>query len=195
MGLYVKFEEVRLRLIGKVRFTDNENDENRMYIPLANRLINEAEGEVEMDLSPRYHAPFQTDDGKPFDQLPSRPTKELLKTICEAMSVIRILETDFGKGSVADADKYASALRKRYDVNIKKLLERKKSNTENLDMSGWRYPPLPGLKLNYNNIMADDGFAGKPMITGGKYAGEFAADQINNPATSFWTPNWDSLWE
>jgi len=72
MPLYITLEDVRLRLIGKVRFTTNPLDENKMSETLANRLIDEAEGQVELDLSPRYAAPFQTVSGTAFSNLPER---------------------------------------------------------------------------------------------------------------------------
>lgn len=180
MGLYTKFEQVRIRLIGKIRFTDNEDEENRMHLALANRLIDEAEGDVEQDLSPRYIAPFQTPEGQPFSQLPSRPTREFIRTLCELKSVIRILETDFGSGSVVDAEKYKAGLEKRYKSMVDKLLQKKGE-----DQQGWFYPPLPGLRLNYHNEMADDGYAGQILSTSSG-DGDYPKAQINNPAETFW---------
>jgi hypothetical protein len=180
MALYIKDEDVRVRLLGKVRFTENDEDENRMNVKLLRRLINEAEGEVEYDLSPRYTAPFVTDSGAPFSQLPARPTQEIIKTMCELKAVVRVLETDFGRGTVVDSDKYGEQLRTRYDSIKLKLLERR----ENL-MSGWKYPPLPGLKLNYMNTEADDGYQGMVLSTS-EGLGSYPLHRINSPSEN-WT--------
>ena len=89
MGKYCSFDQVRLRLIGKVRFTEDEADENKMPISLALLLISEAEGQVELDMSPRYSAPFQGDNGEAFSTLPSN-TRNILKTLSEIQSCMRI---------------------------------------------------------------------------------------------------------
>ena len=179
MGLYISLEDVRLRLIGKVRFTDSETDENKMPETLANRLIAEAEGQVEYDLSPRYLAPFQTDAGESFAKLPERPTKNFLRTMCELMACIRILETDFGSGTAIDGEKYAEKLRARYDMMVRDLLLRKTDGgTEAL---GFARPPLTGLKLNYMNELADDGFMGSVLVTS-RGDGAYPAIQINDPS-------------
>lgn len=180
MGLYASFEQVRIRLIGKVRFTDDEEDENRMHMALANRLISEGEGQLEQDLSPRYGAPFQTADGGPFSQLPARPTRELLRTMAELQACIRILETDFGSGTANDGEKYAKQLRARYKLLVDQQLEKKGG-----DLLGWKYPPLPGLRLNYMNTEADDGFAGR-VLTTSSGDGDFPKAQINNPGQNWW---------
>jgi hypothetical protein len=56
---YITNQDVEIRLIGKVRFTDDLEDENRFPRKLLQRLIKEAEGAVERDLSPRYAAPWK----------------------------------------------------------------------------------------------------------------------------------------
>lgn len=183
MSLYIKFEDVRVRLLGKVRFTYDENEENMMSIALAKRLINEAEGDVEQDLSRRYAAPFQTIDGKPFQDLPARPTSEILRTLCELKAVVRILETDFGMGSAVDASKYSESIEKRYKAIIDKQLAERKFNGEERP-GQWLYPPLPGVMLAPHNMEADDGFAGQILTTGDHY-GDYPAAQINNPSQSF----------
>lgn len=183
VGKYITFEDVRLRLIGKVRFSDNEDDENRMYVPLATRLIAEAEGQVELDLSPRYIAPFQTDNGTAFKNLPD-VTRERIRTMCELQAVIRILETDFGSGTVVDAEAYSKNIAKRYQKYADQLLEKK--TDAGTEASGWKYPPLPCLRLNYMNTEADDGYAGQVLSTSESTAG-YAAKQINDPSLNFWT--------
>lgn len=181
MGLYITEDDVRVRLIGKVKFTDDFEDENRMHFQLLRRLINEAEGDVEHDLSPRYMAPFQTDSGGKFKELPERPTREVLRTLCELKAVVRVLETDFGRGTVMEGDKYAEAQRKRYEAVLEKILKRK---SEDNVMGGWKYPPLPGLRLNYMNTEADDGYAGMVLTTGDSDGG-YPATRINDPAEGY----------
>lgn len=185
MGLYIKFEDVRIRLLGKVRFTEDEDDENKMHIALANRLINEAEGQVEQHLSPRYAAPFVTDADGPFSALPDRPTRELIRTLCEHLACLRILETDFGRGSSTDGDKYAKALAARYEKLRNSLLARRTDG--NTPSQGWKYPPLPGLKLNYMNTEADDGYMGSVIVASGDSTRPgYAQGQVNDPSVTFW---------
>lgn len=184
MGLYCSFEDVRVRLIGKVRFTEDENDDTgRMHILLANRLIAEAEGQVELDLSPRFSAPFETIDQQPFANLPERPTKNFLRTMSELKSVIRILETDFGSGGATDGENYMKNLVQRYNEMVAQLTERRKDG--NGVGQGFKYPPLPGLRLNYMNEEADDGFMGSVLVTS-EGDGDYPAKQINNPGKNFW---------
>lgn len=186
MGLYISNQDVEVRLIGKVRFTDDLEDENRFPRPLLNRLIDEGEGRVEMDLSPRYATPFVTVDDKPFKgYIPARPTGNIIRTLCEIQAVVLILETDFGRGTVVEADKYAEAFRKRYKAMIDDLLAKKGfQGTENGGL-GWAKPPLPGLRLAWFNENADDGFQGMVLTTSNNQGG-YPAQQINNPADSFW---------
>jgi hypothetical protein len=166
-----------------VRFTRDQKNENRMPVQLAERLINEAEGQVENDLSPRYLAPFVTDAGALFESLPSRPTKEILRTMCELMSVVRILETDFGRGTATDGDNYKKDILKRYTALHDQLLA--KNMDRGSPSGGWMYPPLPGLKLNYQNAMADDGFKGSVIVASGSADHGYPNGQINSPSQNF----------
>lgn len=179
MGLYINREDVRVRLVGKVRFTEDEDEENKMSFRLLDRLINEAEADVELDLSTRYAAPFQTVDGQPFLKLPTRPTREILRTLCELKAVIRVLETDFGAGTVVDAAKYAESISSRYQKMLDKHMAKKKEGL------GWLYPPLPGLAFNYMNTEADDGYAGMVLSTSSG-RGDFASERMNDPSQSWW---------
>lgn len=208
MGLYITTADVQVRLQGKVRFTEDPDDVNKMQLTLLDRLIAEAEGEVERDLSPRYFAPFshmhheQCDENNEphesrhreransFKKIPERPTRNLLRTLCEIQAVIRVLETDFGSGSAMNGEAYATRLRERYNKIIDKELERKSGKQD--DASGWRYPPLPGLKLNYFNRKADDGYAGMVLNTT-QGIGGFPATQINDPSENFTNGVWDEL--
>jgi hypothetical protein len=179
MPRYITDNDVRVRLIGKVRFTESEDEENKMHVTLLKRLIDEAEGQVEYDLSPRYAAPFQTVAGGAFKTLPDRPTKELIRTLCELMAVIRVLETDFGRGTAVDGDKYKEGIQKRYDAVIGKLMERRAEGE-----LGFKYPPLPSLMLNAHNMEADDGFLGQVLVTSDG-DGAFPGRRINDPSETF----------
>ena len=194
MGRYINQEAVIVRLRGKVKTTDDpEANPDRMPLLLLNRLINEAEGAVEQDMSTRYFAPFSTIQGQPFANLPERPTKEILRTLCELLAVIRVLETDFGRGSGLDGMKYAESCQKRYDVMLwgddkKPGLMSIRENTFNT----FRSPPLPGLQSNFQVSQADNGFAGYFGKTGAEHnAATYAEDQINDPAQNFWNGRLD----
>lgn len=190
MGKYIRFEDVRVRLVGKVRFTSDPENEDRMSETLANRLIAEAESHVELDLSPRYMAPFQTKGGTCFGDLPENPTKNYIRTLCELMACVRILEEDFGSGTAVDGEKYAEKLRKRYGDMMEKLVEKKKDG--GVEAQGFKYPPLPELRLNYMNEMADDGFMGTVLVTS-QGDGAFPQTRINDPSESFWNGTDDDI--
>ena len=187
MPIYIKFEDVRLRLVGKVKFSDT--DENRMSSALAGRLIDEAEGQVEQDLSPRYAAPFvHTETGK-YANLPDRPTRNIIRTLCELQACIRILETDFGSGSAIDAQKYIGQLEKRYRKIIDDNILAKFSS-EYESSRQWKFPPLPYLKLNYFNTQADDGYAGMVTVTSSG-DGDYPETQINDPGENWFNATVD----
>jgi hypothetical protein len=186
MPRYIRAEDVRLRLIGKVRFTDDPEDENRMPNGLLTRLIDEAEGQVEMDLSPRYESPFITEDGQRYEKLPERPTRNYLRTMCELMSVIRVLETDFGSGTIVNGEAYAQKQQERYDLMLKKLMEKKGGDS----YQNWAHPPLPGLRLAPHNYLADDGYSGQILHTT-QGDGDFPSTRINDPSETFWRFDWD----
>lgn len=182
MPLYSRFNRIRLQLLGKVKFTEDEDDENKMPISLAKYIINEAEGEVEQELSPRYAIPFQTIGGQPFSQLPLRPTIQILQTLAELKSVMRLLETDFGSGTAVSGDKYYKTQDLRFNAIVKRLLA-----SEDDNLRDWLYPPLDGLMLAYQNAAGDDGFAGRVLrhseldsIT------DYPIDRINSPGETFW---------
>jgi hypothetical protein len=180
MPKYIRFEDVRLRLVGKVRFTADPGCENEMSEELAIRLINEGEGQVELDLSLRYAAPFQGINGEPFRLLPST-AKEIIRTLCEIQGVMKILDIDFGRGTVVNASNYYDRLEKRYDSLKKSLLDRRDGYG-----SGWLLPPLDGLRLSYQN-KADDGYVGMVLVAGDQgHSGSYPADRINDPSRTFW---------
>jgi hypothetical protein len=180
MGRYVSFEEIRIRTLGKVKYTDRESDENKMHVDLANALISEGEVQVELDLSPRYESPFQGIQGEAFSTL-AHGTKMLLKTLCELQAVMKILDTDFGRGTVNGAEKYYESLQKRYDRMVKQIMEYRDGYG-----SGWKYPPLPGLKLMWANAQADSGFVGEVLvISPSGESDSFPARRINDPSKTF----------
>lgn len=184
MGLYIKENDVKVRLAQKVRFTEDDNDKNAMPIALLKRLIEEAEGEVEFDLSPRYATPFVGRSDEAFSKLPARPTREILRTICELKACIRVLETDFGKGSSINGDAYAEKLRDRYTKIVDRIMERKEEGSG----TGWKYPPLLNLKPNYFNTESDDGFQGMVLSTSSRESDSYPYRTINDPGLNFYNP-------
>lgn len=177
---YTSKNRVKNRLAGKVFFTtDPESNPDRMPEELLTQLIEEAESDVEHDLSTRYMAPFQTDDGKNFDNLPD-VTTGYIRALVDIKAVSRVLETDFGSGTGSDSGKYQQALEKRYDKMVLKQMQQHKDSYRN-----WIYPPLPGLRLNFHNEAADDGFAGSVFVTD-QGTGDFPSKQINEPSQNFW---------
>jgi hypothetical protein len=190
MPKYTTFEAVRVRLLGKVRFTEDENDENKFQKQLAVVLIDEAEGQVEQDLSPRFHAPFMHKTIGTFDALPQDPTKTIIQTLAKLQACIRVLETDFGSGSAVEAEKYISSLRRRYKEIVEGRILAKYDNDYKSSRQ-WKFPPLPELKKAYFNQEADDGWAGIGPLVTSESDGDFPAGQINDPAESWFTGlNW-----
>lgn len=180
MGLYVSFEEVKTRLTGKVKFDESGEDPNTMSAQLAQMLLNQAEADVEMDLSPRYMAPFQTDSGGAFNLLPDRPTKQLIKTLVLCKVVSYIMDTDFGRGTAVDGENYTKLVDKQYKSIVGRII--KMIGDE--DDRQWMYPPLPSLRLNYNNT-SDDGFQGQIYVTS-EGEGAYAGDSVSDPSKTFW---------
>lgn len=195
MPIYTSLADVEIRLRGKVRFQkaganpEDPREEGRMPLSLAGRLIDEAESQVEQDLSPRYAAPLVATATGSYKDLPDRPTKNVIRTLAELQSVIRILETDFGAGTVVDAKKYTDNLEKRYRKIIDETVLKRPDGCENTKQ--FSYPPLPGLKLAYFNTMADDGYPGGVMHYSGHHSGDYAANQIDDPSTDFFSSVWD----
>ncbi len=181
MPLYTHPEQVKVRLQGKVKFTSDPEEQNKLSEGLLRRLINEAEADVEFDLSLRYEVPLKSKTTGDFSGLPDRPTKEIIRTLCELKSVIRVLETDFGRGSAMNGDKYTDSLEKRYQNILERVMKRRK---EDEYTNQWLFPPLPDLKLNGHNTEADDGFFGMVMTTSDG-VGDFPKHQINDPSLNY----------
>lgn len=176
MPIYITTDDVEKRLIGKVKFTDDDTEENKMPRSLLSELIDEAEAEIEFRLSQRYSVPFVTDAGLPFANLPARPTAEQLKTLIKLEAVRRVLQTDFGRGSFASGDEYAKGIQEDIEKRIDRLIA-----THDDTRARYKYPPLPDLQLAAHNMEADDGFGGRVLVTSAGY-GAFASHQINNPS-------------
>lgn len=184
MGQYIKRQAVITRLRGKVKFDEqNTGSANAMPMALLDALIDDAEGQVELDLSGRYLAPFQHKDSGTWEGLPARPTKRLIQTLCERLACMLVLATDFGMGTAVSGNPYYDDLQKNYEKLSDQMTKRE-------EQGGGRYgaflfPPLPGLKPNYMNT-ADDGFAGMPMHHSNSHSDSFPAHQMTDPSQTFW---------
>jgi hypothetical protein len=190
--LYTRISEVKNRLLGKVEFTEDPEETRCMSEQLLQRLIQESESEVELDLSHRYEAPFTHCDGTGFDALPDRPTKEILRTLCELNSVWRVLDTDFGMGGGSvNSEGYTKQVRSRYEKLRDRIIARRNDDD---DQNQYKYPPLPMLKLSYHNTEADDGFRGMILTTNdGNNSMDYPSRRINDPSQSYFTVLTDGL--
>jgi hypothetical protein len=176
---YITAAEVRERLLGKVRFTDDIGDENAVSSGFLEQIIEESEAEVEMRLSIRYEAPFQGDNGEAFSTLPMT-TQVQIKTLCRLDAVRRVLAYDFGRGSAADGDKYAQAVEKDFESRLGRVIEYREGQ-----FGQFRYPPLPNLRLAAHNSEGDDGYAGRILVTSDGLGGG-APGQMPSPGETFW---------
>lgn len=175
MAKYVRIDEIKKFLANKVRFAAaGDNDENKISKQFLDTLVNQAESQFEIDLMSRYLLPLQGPNGT-FAELPDS-TRYILIAAAEMLCVIRILETDFGRGTSVNGDKYTSALQKRYEGMVNQLTEIKKDS-----YSTWLRPPLPELALAYCN-QGDSGFRGKiHNTTTLSHEADYAYKQINSP--------------
>lgn len=187
MPKYMNVDAIMKRLEGKVRFAaPGDTDPNKLGGQLLNSLLNEAESQLEIDLMMRYELPFQGQGGT-FSELPDT-TRLFLTTIAELLGTIRILETDFGRGTSANAEKYVSALQKRYEKMVKDLMEIKEKSYQT-----WLRPPLAGLKLAYSN-QGDTGFRGRVHNTTTiRHEADYAYKQINSPGEDWFNGIIDSV--
>lgn len=190
MSRYMNLKAVKDRLAGKIRFADpGDMDPNKMGTALFTSLINEAETQLEIDLMMRYATPLVGPNGT-FEELPDT-TKLFIRTLAELMGTVRLLETDFGRGTSVNGDKYTEKLQKRYDSMVKSLMDIKESDKKSYQT--WLRPPLPGLQLAYNN-QGDSGFRGRILhsTTTHRHA-DYAYKQINSPGEDIWTGLLDHL--
>lgn len=189
MGKYCTAEAVKIRLEGKVKFdVPGGVDPNKMSLALLNVLIEEAESQLELDLMDRYDIPLQRIDCRPFSELPET-TRITLKNLAELVSILRVLETDFGRGTSANSEKYTEKTQKRYDDVVLRLME-KQEETKNTSHK-WKRAPLNGLKVAYNNT-GDNGFRGRVMTTTTIHHEDYALKQINSPAENIFNNLFDT---
>lgn len=185
MARYINRADIKVRLEGKVKFDPTGADPSKMSDALLDRLISEAESQVELDLSPRYEVGFKGICDESFTTLPTM-TRDMIRTLCELQSVIRVLETDFGRGTSVDGERYSKPLGDRYKDYIENKLLKKKMAKEDDESGQWKYPPLPNLKLAYFNTEADDGYMGM-VINTSRGIGSYPIEQINSPGENWWT--------
>ena len=193
MVLYCALIDVQNRLQSKVKFAAaGVTDPNQMTTTLANSLIQEAESQLEIDLMDRYSTPFVNMAGAAFGpkSLPTT-TWVTIKNLAELLSMIRIMETDFGRGTSSNSDKYTEKCQKRYDDVIKKLMTRRTVN--GVETREWNTRPLDGLMVAYNNT-GDNGFRGRVHNTTTiTHEADYATKQINSPGETIFNGLLDHL--
>lgn len=191
MGRYITEEDIKELTLGKVQYTDDSTDKNKMQLARLKKLIEQAESEVELDLSMRYQVPLVGPSDEAFKDLTgSLPSAvAIIRTVCQLQAVMKVLDTDYGRGSVTGAEKYYETMKKRYDGLIEKLVGKKSKDLE--ESTQFKYPPL-GFKKAYFNTEADDGFAGMVLSISPSGDGSYPAEQINDPSESFFST---SVWE
>jgi len=182
--LYTTINSVKVRLTNKVQFQKKGEDCKRGDMPydLLCQLIADAETEVEQDLRGRYKVPFTSIKHGNFINLPDH-TKRAIRSVVDFLSVVKILETDFGRGSHVNGENYYQNTKEHYNSLIAKLLGRdQEANGAGHDR--YRYtPPLEDLCLAKSNAEADDGYSGMIINTDGDEGVEgYAEDSINNPS-------------
>lgn len=177
---YITLDDVETRLLGKVRFTDDTTDENKFPRKLLRRLVREAEGQVERDMSERYDAPFRGINDEAFDTLPST-TQETLRTMCELMAVVRVLGNDFGRGTVNDAGEF----KKSQEALYRELRDRELAKRAGADGSqaAWQKPALTGLRTS--DVNAQDDALGSAILVTTRGDGDFPGKQITDPSENF----------
>jgi hypothetical protein len=179
MPQYITSAEVRERLLGKVRFTNDPAEENAVSSGFLEEIIDEAEGEVELRMSVRYEIPFLCESGDAFDLLPSS-SKVQIKTLCRMEAVRRVLSYDFGRGSAVDSENYFKGLHQDYEARLERLIMIRDGQ-----FNQFKYPPLPSLRLAAHNSEGDDGYSGKILVTSDNLGGG-APGQMPSPQETIW---------
>lgn len=179
MAQYITAAEVRERLLGKVRFTNDPADENAVSSGFLEQIIEEAEGEVELRLSVRYEVPFMCEDGSAFGALPAT-TRVQVQTLCRMEAVRRVLSYDFGRGSAVEGENYFKGLHQDYETRLERLVAIREGQ-----FNHFKYPPLPGLRLAAHNSEADDGYSGQILVTSDNLGGG-APGQMPSPQETIW---------
>lgn len=179
MGRYIANTDIEKLLQGKVAFTDDPEERNRMSRPMLAMIVTDAETQVELDLSNRYLVPFVGEEGEKFDKLPPT-TRLMIVTLCRLMAQIRVLETDFGRGSAVNGANYTEILQKRYDALVDKCVGRFEGSDERF--GAFKYPPLPVIARANHNRASDDGFAGMVLSSTRGDGLTFAPSRIQDPS-------------
>src|SRR4029077_5229538 len=100
---------------------------------------------------------FQTPEGQPFKCLP-RGTRLYLRTMCQLQTIVRLMETDFGRSTGTEGAKYAETAKTRYEA----MRDQQQALGPN-SYNPFTLPPLSGLRLNYMNEEGDTGFRGRVL--------------------------------
>lgn len=185
--MYTTVDSVKIRLAGKVQFqSDDGLLDGELPNALLCQLINDGETEVEQDLRTRYAIPFQSKTTKNYSGLPDH-TKRAIRVAVDMMAVMKVLETDFGRGSAVNGENYYKNLKTHYDEYMDRLLGRDRM-AANAKIDRYKFsPPLADLLLAPTNSEADDGFRGMIINTdqSERDASTYAEEQVNNPGHSY----------
>jgi len=186
--LYTTYNSVKIRLVNKVQFQKDSNVIEQGELPndLLGQLIVDAETEVEQDLRSRYSIPFQSKKYGDYNRLPDH-TKRAIRVVVDLKAVIKILETDFGRGTHINAEDYMETSKKHYEENIMRLLGRDQIG-QNDKIDRFKVsPPLDDLLLALSNREADDGYRGTIINTDTSVRdpSSYAGNEINDPSKSY----------
>lgn len=187
MPKYGRPAEIKQFLESKIRFAETGSlEENAMTQAFFETVVSQAESQLEIDLMMRYDIPLRAQDST-FEKLPEG-TRLIIRTAAELISVVRLLETDFGRGTSANSEKYTERLEKRYNKIVEGLMEVKKDTYQT-----WLRPPLAGLQLAYCN-QGDTGFRARVHNTSTQtHHADYAIDQINDPGENLFNGTFDKL--
>lgn len=185
--IYTTLDSVKIRLSGKVQFESSSGlRDGELPNALLTQLICDAETDVEQELRSRYAVPFRSASQGTYNTLPDH-SKRALRIVVDYKAVMKVLATDFGRGSHINGDNYFTATEKEYEKAIMRLLGRDMIGTnEKID----RYkvsPPLEDVMLAKSNAAADDGYRGMIINTDADEndSASYARKSINNPSKSY----------
>jgi hypothetical protein len=186
--LYTTVDSVKVRLAGKVQFQQDPKNIADGELPdaLLLQLIADAETQVEQDLRGRYAIPFTSKCSGSYDALPDH-SKRALRIVVDLRAVIDVLDTDFGRGTHIDGDKYSDPNKAKYKALIGTLLGQDQEGKNGKIDRFRRTPPLEDVKLAKGNTEADDGYRGTIINTDASRHGaeSYAEHQINDPSIGF----------
>lgn len=186
--IYTTLASVKVRLVNKVQFQVDPDNllEGELPNALLLQLITDAETTVELDLRSRYAVPFRSKKYGNFDKLPDH-TRRAIRMVVDMQSVIKILDTDFGRGTHINAAAYKENTEKAYKAEVERILGRDPEAASD-KRDRFRFsPPLDDLVLAPTNREADDGYKGMIINTDGsrRDSATYAEEQVNNPAASY----------